>query len=120
MVGESGGLESKLRTLIPTVWSEGVPFRFRFRSGIEMTQSIKTQSLLFSMDSNFYFNSNSDSNFGHEPSASKDLVISILILSHSDSHFDFDSGREPSTPYKHAWRSYLNFKHHHYIDKIKI
>ena len=47
------------------------------------------------MDSNFYSNSNTDSDSGHEPNASGDLAIPILIPSHSDSHSD--SGCESNT-----------------------
>ena len=50
------------------------------------------------MDSNFYFNSDSEFNFGHESNASEDLAISILIPSHSNFHSHSDFDREPNTP----------------------
>ena len=46
------------------------------------------------MDSNFYFNFDSN----HEPNTSVDLVILIPIPSHSDFYSYFDFGYEPNIP----------------------
>ena len=48
------------------------------------------------MDSIFHFNFDSDSN--HEPNASGDLAIPILIPSHSDSHSYSDFNYKPNAP----------------------
>ena len=54
------------------------------------------------MDSNFYFDSDSD----HESNTSEDLIISILIPIYSD--FDFD--HEPSTPL-----NVMKYEAHHLV-----
>ena len=55
------------------------------------------------MDLNFLSNSDFEFDFNHESSTLEDLAIPISILSHSDSHFNFDSSCKSSTLLRGIW-----------------